>query len=64
MCTLISRKRYTNLDINDLLDTVPNNFDATFFFAFVQSFELAFLLPIVYRTDYDLEIIYQLHVRI
>ena len=43
-----------NLNVNDLLKTVPNNLDATFFLTLVQGLELAFLLPVVYRANNNL----------
>ena len=38
----------TYLNINNVLDTFPNNFDAPFLLLIIKCFELAFLLPIVY----------------
>jgi hypothetical protein len=37
----------TNLDVNNLLLTIPNNLDATFFLTLIQSLELAFFLPVI-----------------
>jgi hypothetical protein len=47
-------KRCANLDINDRFDAVSDDFDATFFLAFVEYFELTLLLPVVHRADNDL----------
>jgi hypothetical protein len=41
----------TNLDINNLFDTIPEDFDATFTLEFVNSLELSFLLPVVHRAN-------------
>jgi hypothetical protein len=44
----------TNLDIDKSLLTVSNYLDSTLLFLFVQLLELAFLLPIIERTNEDL----------
>ena len=44
----------TNLDIDNLLLTIPNNLDTTLFLPFIESLELTFLLPVVERPDHDL----------
>ena len=43
--SLESRKM--NLPVNNLLKTIPNNPDATFFLALIQSLELGFLFPVI-----------------
>jgi len=44
----------TNLDINNLFDTVSDDFDATFLLAFVKCLELTLHLPVVHRADNNL----------
>jgi len=45
----------TNLDIDNLLGAVSDNFDATFLLAFIQCLELTFFLPVVHRSNNDLQ---------
>ena len=42
------------LDVDDALDSGPNNFDTTFFLLIVKNAELSFLLPIIEGTDHYL----------
>ena len=48
-CWLVSiclESRKTNFDVNNLLK-IPNNLDAAFFLALIQSLELTFFLPVI-----------------
>jgi len=45
----------TNLDINNLFDTVSDDFDTTFLLAFVKCLELTLYLPVVHRADNNLK---------
>lgn len=48
-------KRNIHLDVNYTLNTMPNNFDATFFLLLIKRFELALFLPVIKRADNNLE---------